>query len=92
MSIAEYQRTVMGNQFDNDFMHSLAAIGSASPKLKWYTTTIVALAAMNLGDGIPAFYKRLLANYIPENARFSETQKIREALVKVSGVIGSAKV
>lgn len=92
MSIADYQRIVMGNPLDDRFMRSLAVIGQSCHRMKWYTTCMVALAAMSIGDQVRPFYKRLLANFIPEKARFSETGKLREALLKTTGIIGTAKV
>lgn len=77
---------------DNDFIDSLAELGKPYPRLKWYATAIVALSAINYPEEIPNFYSRLLEVHIPEAEKFNETRKIKEALTKVCGIQGAAKV
>jgi hypothetical protein len=77
---------------DNDFVDSLAKIGEPYPRFRWYLTAIVCLAALNYPEEIPTVYERLLQVYIPEDAQLQETRIVREALTKVCGIMGAAKV
>lgn len=77
---------------DNDFIASLATLTPPGAQLKWYLGAIVALGALNYPEEIPTLYQRLLEHYIPETEQFDETRKIKEALTKVCGIQGAAKV
>lgn len=77
---------------DNEFIESLAETGKASPSFKWYLGAIVALGALNYPEEIPTLYSRLLEAYIPSEDQFDETRKMKEALTKVCGIQGAAKV
>lgn len=55
-------------------------------------TAVVALGALNYPEEIPKLYRLLLDAYIPEAEQKSETGKIREALTKLCGIMGAAKV
>jgi len=64
-------------------------------KLRWYTTLIVTLSAMNYPDEIPNVWSHLSSHYlplIPENQRLLTARKVREALTKSVGIVGAAKV
>ncbi len=77
---------------DNDFIESLAESGKLYPNFKWYLGAVVALSAVNYSEEIPTLYARLLEQYIPKDDQFNETRKIKEALTKVCGIQGAAKV
>lgn len=77
---------------DNEFIESLAELGKPYPNFKWYLGAVVALGALNYPEEIPTLYGRLLELYIPPADQFNETRKIKEALTKVCGIQGAAKV
>lgn len=74
------------------FIASLAALQKPEYRIKWYLGAIVALSAVNYSEEIPSLYNILLKDYIPEDSHFDETRKIKEALTKVCGIHGAAKV
>lgn len=80
------------NPFDPILYQTLVGIGKSAPRLKWYLTAIVALGALNYPEEIPKLYALLLSDQIPKPERKSETSKMREALTKVCGIQGAAKV
>lgn len=84
------------NAFDKAFLDHLASLfgsaGESETQLKWYITAIVAVAGMNYAELIPELYTTLLQEYIPETEHYEETRKIKEALTKVCGIWGAAKV
>jgi hypothetical protein len=77
---------------DDAFLQSLADITAPYPRFKWYMSAIVGLAAMNYSEEIPALYTTLLKSHIPKSEHFAETRKIREALTKMCGIHGAARV
>ncbi len=82
---------------DREFLRHLETIhhpesGREAPRLKWYITAVLALGGMNYAEIIPELYKVLLAEYIPKEHDANETRKIREALTRVCGIWGAAKV
>lgn len=82
----------MAHSIDVNFYHSLAATAKSAPRFKWYMTAVVALGALNYPEEVPKLYRLLLDAYIPKAEHKSETTKIREALTKVCGIMGAAKV
>ncbi|KAF7553870.1 hypothetical protein G7046_g6970 [Stylonectria norvegica] len=85
-----YQQSSMAI-FNEEFVKSLATLGKPFPRVKWYISVIVALAALNYPEEVPSFYEILLKHHIPKDEQFEETRKIREALTKVCGIQGAAK-
>jgi len=80
-------------KLDQPFTDTLKTLGEPFPRFKWYLSVIVCLAALNYPEEIPGFYTLLLEKkYIPEAQQFDETRKIREALTKICGIQGAAKV
>ncbi|KAL3481299.1 hypothetical protein BJX99DRAFT_253602 [Aspergillus californicus] len=79
------------SKLDPDLVEQLAALGGPHPRLKWYITAVVALAALNYPEEIGPLYKRLLNDYIPPGDHVVQTRKIKEALVKAAGLHGAAK-
>lgn len=81
---------------DRKFLDHLVAIhsrqSSGAGRLKWYITAVISLAGMNYAELIPELYTTLLSSYIPIQDHVNETRKIREALTKVCGIWGAAKV
>lgn len=77
--------------FDREFWMSLSETQPSS-RFKWYQTAIMALGALNYPEEIPNVYNLLLEKYILKESQFQETQKIREGLTKLCGIMGAAKV
>ena len=77
---------------DDAFVQELADLGAPYPRLRWYTTAIVALAAMNYPEEIGPLYTHLLEKFIPAGEHAEQTRKIRESLVMATGLHGAAKV
>lgn len=80
------------DKLDHDFIQQLAKLGEPYPRVKWYITAIVALSALNYPEEIGPLYLQLLQKYIAPEDQFDQTRKIKEALVKVCGIHGAAKV
>lgn len=79
-------------KLSHDFIQQLAVQGETNTRFKWYITTIVALSSLNYPDEIGPLYTQLLEKYIRQEDHYEETRKIKEALVKASGLHGAAKV
>lgn len=80
------------SKLSHNFIQQLAAQGETNTRFKWYITTIVALSSLNYPDEIGPLYTHLLEKYIRPEEHYEETRKIKEALVKASGLHGAAKV
>ncbi|KFY23348.1 hypothetical protein V491_02585 [Pseudogymnoascus sp. VKM F-3775] len=78
-------------KLSHDFIQQLAVQGETNTRFKWYITTIVALSSLNYPDEIGPLYTQLLEKYIRQEDHYEETRKIKEALVKASGLHGAAK-
>ncbi|KFY96024.1 hypothetical protein V500_02586 [Pseudogymnoascus sp. VKM F-4518 (FW-2643)] len=79
------------SKLSHNFIQQLAAQGEPNTRFKWYITTIVALSSLNYPDEIGPLYTHLLEKYIGPEEHYEETRKIKEALVKASGLHGAAK-
>ncbi len=77
---------------DHAFVQQLAALGEPFPRLKWYIGAVVALSALNYPEEIGPLYTHLLEKYIAPGEHVEQTRKIKEALVKATGLHGAAKV
>jgi hypothetical protein len=85
----------MASPLSPEFLNHVAQIhekGVDQPRLKWYITMILAFGGMNYPELIPDLYEILLNEHILESEHVNETRKIREALTKVCGIWGAAKV
>lgn len=80
------------SKLSHNFIQQLAVQGETNTRFKWYITTIVALSSLNYPDEIGPLYTQLLEKYIRQEDHYEETRKIKEALVKASGLHGAAKV
>lgn len=63
-------------------------------RLRWYICVVVTLSSLNYPDVIPQVYAHfdsdLLSIHSPED-RFSAVRKLREGLIKSTGIVGAAR-
>jgi hypothetical protein len=78
-----------------DFLDSVLGIEDVSNRLRWYMCTIVSLSSLNYSDVIPQVYEHLDTNLLSSlssvEARKSAIDKIREALIKSTGIVGAGR-
>lgn len=63
-------------------------------KLRWYMCVVVTLSSLNYPDVIPQVYSHLdsqLLSTLPPDDRFSAVRKLRECLIKSTGIAGAAR-
>jgi hypothetical protein len=77
---------------EESFCRTLAALDNPRDGLRWYLSVISCLAALNHPDKVASFYQFLLSSCVLEGREFNETSMIREALTKLVGIVGAAKV
>lgn len=63
-------------------------------RLRWYMCVVVTLSSLNYPDVIPQVYAQLdsqLLSQLPPDDRFSAVRKLREGLIKSTGIAGAAR-
>lgn len=66
----------------------------ASSRLRWYMCVVVMLSSVNYPDVIPQVYEHLdrnLLSKLSEEDRFNAVRKLREGLIKSTGIVGAAR-
>jgi hypothetical protein len=77
---------------DESFFALLAARDPPSARTRWYMSAFACLTALNYPDKVASLYQSVLGSYIPKDDAFEETKKICEAITKLVGIIGAARV
>lgn len=76
------------------FWEPVLALPSTSDRIRWYMCVLVTLSSLNYSDIVPQVYnhldEHLLSTMSPED-RFSVSQKLREGLIKSTGIVGAAR-
>ncbi|KAJ5604592.1 hypothetical protein N7510_009746 [Penicillium lagena] len=76
------------------FWESVLALPSTSDRLRWYMCVLVTLSSLNYSDVVPQVYnhldEHLLSTMSPED-RFAAAQRLREGLIKSTGIVGAAR-
>lgn len=76
------------------FLEPVLSLPSTSVRLRWYTCVLVALSSLNYPDVIPQVYSHLdahLLSALSREDRFAAVRKIREGLIKSTGIVGAAR-
>lgn len=79
-------------ELSEEFVSSLARIGTDIPDFRWYLSAIVFLGAANYPEHIPYLYQQLLKHHIHEEEHFEATKALRESFTKASAIMGAARV
>lgn len=76
------------------FWEPVISLSSSSDRLRWYMCVVVALSSLNFPDIIPQVYDHLDANLLskisPDDC-FSHVRRLREGLIKSTGIVGAAR-
>ncbi|KFY77293.1 hypothetical protein V499_03276 [Pseudogymnoascus sp. VKM F-103] len=78
-------------ELSEEFVSSLARIGTDIPDFRWYLSAIVFLGAANYPEHIPYLYQQLLKHHIHEEEHFEATKALRESFTKASAIMGAAR-
>ena len=76
------------------FLQPVLSLPSTSVRLRWYTCVLVGLSSLNYPDVIPQVYSHLDAHVLSALSledRFAAVRKIREGLIKSTGIVGAAR-
>ncbi|KAF2028222.1 hypothetical protein EK21DRAFT_114133 [Setomelanomma holmii] len=75
------------------FFQSVSALNDTNDRLRWYMSVHITLSSANYPDVIPGVYNhldtRLLSRLDSQDARKSEINRIREGLIKSTGIVGA---
>jgi hypothetical protein len=77
------------------FFHALQDAKDLNERLRWYMCVMITLSSVNYPDVIPQVYAHLDINLLSkldsENARKSAIGRIREGIIKSTGIVGAAR-
>lgn len=75
-------------------LDSSLRLGDTEKRTRWYMCLIITLSSLNYPEVIPQVYEHfsitLLAE-LPAEERFGVVQKVREGLIKSTGIVGAAR-
>lgn len=79
----------------DSFFESVLAIQDPSLRTRWYMCAIITLSALNYPDVIPQVFQHyeahVLANLPSDEARRDSLNRLREGLIKSTGIVGAAR-
>jgi hypothetical protein len=70
------------------------SLNNTAERIRWYMCVIVTLSSLNYPDVIPQVYEHFSSNLLaelPPADRFGAIQKVREGLIKSTGVVGAGR-
>lgn len=70
------------------------SLSSTAERIRWYMCVIVTLSSLNYPDVIPQVYEHFSSNLLaklPPDDRFAAVQKVREGLIKSTGIAGAGR-
>lgn len=79
----------------HDFFKQVEEVDDPALKIRWYYCVVVNLAALNYADVIPKVWEhcwRHLCKPLSHDEQFKLAQKMRESLIKATGIMGAARV
>lgn len=78
----------------SSLLQSSLGLGDTAKRIRWYMCVTVALSSLNYPDVIPQVYEHFSSNLLadlPPADRLAAVQKIREGLIKSTGIVGAAR-
>jgi hypothetical protein len=76
------------------FLEAASTLNGITERVRWYMCAIVTSSSLNYPDVIPQIYKHLDTHLLSSMApaeRFTAVQRIREGLIKSTGIAGAGR-
>ena len=81
-------------RLSTSLLDSSLSLKDTAKRIRWYMCVIVTLSSLNYPDVIPQVYEHFASNVLaelPPTDRFAAVQKVREGLIKSTGIVGAAR-